>query len=675
VSAGAEPADRGVRRAVRIAMVVALAALSLAPIGAWLDISFQRDLSYRVIDVSTAAIVALVAGVLWIIARGERQQPLETFTSRLVVLWTNYPARAAAAVGCIAALAYAFVAWSVFDTRPLLIDELVQVIQARTFVSGRLWLPLDAHPEFRSIMHMVEQNGRWYSQFPPGGPAMLAIGELVRAPWIVNPICGGVSVAAFGSALRWGGIRAGVALTATLFFAFAPFVVFQSASHMNHVTSMTWLLIATAALVRAASSDRDRPLAGFACGLALGVAAAIRPLDAAAWAVPAAAWLGLRAVRMGHWRAFLLSGVGVALPMACMFYVNAQMTGSATRFGYTVLWGSAHGLGFHESPWGEHHTVARGLALTAAYLNRLNESLFEWPALSLVPALATLSFSYRRTAIERYLMISAALVIAAYFAYWHSGFFLGPRFMYPLVPIAALLTAQLPGLVKSRWPGRGAHHAVVAGYVAATLVAIALVVPGRVASYAGGFQSMRSDYDALARRAGANGGIILVRESWGSQVIQRLWALGVSRSFTEVLYRNVDTCGLDDMATQLERSGLRGAAAESRLRPLLIDSARVVLSSLSPDGTERVLPGSSYPPSCMERIEEDRGGYTLFGPMLLTRDSATRWMRDLHARDTLVISTKDLDHTWIMRRNPSELTPTLERVNADSVRRAWRVNN
>ena len=675
MNAGAAPVNHITRRAVRIATVVALAFLCFAPIGSWSGITFQRDLSYRMIDATSAAIFALVAAMLVIVFRGEREEPLRRAASRLIALWTDHPARAAAAFGCIAALVYAAVAWSVFDARPLLIDELVQVIQARTFATGRLWIPLDAHPEFRSIMHMVEQDGRWYSQFPPGGPAMLAVGELVKAPWIVNPVFGGISVAAFGSALRWGGVRAGVALAATLLFAFAPFVVFQSASHMNHVTSLTWLLVATAALARASAFDVERPAAGFICGIGLGIAATIRPLDAAAWAIPAAVWLGYRAVCRGHWRAFLLSGVGVALPMACMFYVNSQMTGAATRFGYTVLWGPSHGLGFHESPWGENHTVARGLALTAAYLNRLNDFLFEWPGLSLVPAFAALGFAYVRTAIERYMLVSAAFVLSAYFAYWHSGFFLGPRFMFPLAPLAALLTASLPGLVEARWPGRGAKRAVIAAYVAATVAAFVTGIPRRVASYAGGFQSMRVDYDEIATRAGADRGIIIVRESWGAQVIQRLWALGVSRSLTEVLYRNVDTCGLDDMATQLEQSGTRGLAAEERLRPMLADSARVVLSNLSPDGTERILPGSSYPRSCIERIEEDRGGYTLFGPMLLARNSHITWMRDLHARDTLVISDKDLERAWILRRNPSGLVPVLERANADSMRRAWGRHN
>ncbi len=213
--------------------------------------------------------------------------------------WERHPVAGTALLACTATLLYGIVAWTVFDAKPLLIDELVQVIQARIFVAGRLWLPLDAHPEFRSIMHMVEQDGRWYGQFPPGGPAMLALGELIRAPWIVNPLCGGISVAAFATALRWSGSKAGVSLGASVVFAFAPFVVFQSASHMNHVTSLTWLLIATAALVRTTYSNRDRALAGFVCGLGLGIAATIRPLDAAAWALPAAAWLGWRAVRHG----------------------------------------------------------------------------------------------------------------------------------------------------------------------------------------------------------------------------------------------------------------------------------------------------------------------------------------------------------------------------------------
>lgn len=672
----ADHASSNASRLGRAVAVIVLVTLSFLPIGNWLGIPFQPALWFRGAEwISGSLILVLVTTLLSVATLRHRGEFARRATARAVGYWGEQPVRSTAALACLAAAAYITISWVVLSARPLLIDELVQTIQARTFLEGRLWLPLDAHPEFRSIMHMVEQDGRWYSQFPPGGPAMLALGELFHAPWIVNPVCGAVSVAAFAMSMRWSRVRDGVSLGASLLFAFAPFVVFQSASHMNHVTSLTWLLIASAALVRATTSETDRGVAGFICGLGLGIAATIRPLDAAAWAIPAGVWLAGRAFTRGHWRAFLLSGFGVAVPMACMLYINAQMTGKALEFGYTVLWGKAHGLGFHESPWGENHTIARGIALTAAYLNSLNESMFEWPVPSLLPAFATMCFAYLRTGLERYLLVTGAFVMLAYFAYWHDGFFLGPRFMYSLTPLIALLVAQLPGLVEAKWPSRGFGRIVLTAYAAAFVVSACWALPRRAIVYAGGFQSMRADYDDIAKRAGATGSLILVRESWGAQVIQRLWALGVSRSFTEILYRRVDTCGLDDMATQLEQSGVRGAAAEDRLRPMLADSARVVLSSLSPDGTERVLPGSSYPPSCMRRIEEDRGGYTLYGPMLLARDTTTRWIRDLHARDSLAVSASELEHAWIMRRNPAGLTPILERANADSIRRSWRNAN
>ena len=664
-------------RALRVASVVLLAGLSLLPIGSWLGITFERARSFIPVGWWLGAlIVSLPVAAIMVLLRHDHVAAIAKRPVDAVVrAWERHPIMGTALISCFATALYVFTAWTVFDAKPLLIDEAVQVIQARIFVSGRLWLPLDAHPEFRSIMHMVEQDGRWYGQFPPGGPAMLALGELLRAPWVVNPVCGGVSVAAFATALRWNGLRPGVVLGATMAFGFSPFVVFQSASYMNHVTSLMWLLVATAALVRATRSDIDRPLAGFVCGIGLGLAATIRPLDAAAWALPAAAWLGWRAVRRGHWGAFLISGVGVALPMGLMMLVNAKTTGGPLTFGYTVLWGQSHGLGFHQSPWGESHTVARGLALTAAYLNRLNEYLFEIPVPSLLPVLASLVLARRSDGLERYLYASGGLALGAYFAYWHDGFYLGPRFMFPLVPVAALLAAQLPSIVAARWRNPIAVRGVAVAYISAIAAGAVFVLPLRIASYKTGFQSMRWDYDAIAAKAGATGDVILVRESWGAQVIARLWALGVSRSLTEVLYRHVDVCGLDDMAARLEAGGVRGPAAEDQLRPMLADSARIVESTLSPDATERMLPGSSYTRECFQRIQEDRAGYAHYVPALLARNAATRWLRDFHARDTLVVAIDSARRVWLLRREPGAdtLTPVLIRLDPDSLRKAWRV--
>ena len=659
---------------IRITAVIAIAMLSFLPIGAWLDTTFARagtSLNAGWLT-GTSAVGLLTFAVMIVLRRGNLAAWCSAALHRLASVWEHHPRWSTFAVATLAGFVYLITAWFVFDARPLTIDEVVQTLQARAFAGGGLWFPLDANPEFRSIMHMVEQEGRWYGQFPPGGPAMLALGELLNAPWIVNPVCGAVSVAAFATLLRWSGVRASVSLGATTAFAFAPFVVFQSASHMNHVTALMWLLISAAALVRATRDDGSRVHA-LVCGVGLGLAATIRPLDAATWALPAAAWLCWHAARRRAVGALLWSGVGVAVVFTALFWVNARTTGGPLTFGYTVLWGESHGLGFHTSPWGESHTVERGVALTAMYLSRLNEYLFELPIPSLAAPLAAVALTRRSSPLERYFFASGALLLGAYFAYWHDGFYPGPRFMFPLAPVAALLFARLPGLVAERWPAASVSRGVGAAYVSAVVLGLWLVLPPRIHVYARAFPTMRWDYDALADGAGASGTTVLVRESWGAQVVRRLWALGVSRSLTEVLYRNVDTCGLDDMAARLEQEGTRGPAAEERLRPMLADSARVVPTMLSPDLTERVLPNSAYPPRCFMRLAEDRAGYAHFEPTLLTRDTTTRWLRDLHALDTLVIQLDERRPLWLLRRDKvdAEGKPVFVRIDGDSLRAAW----
>ena len=52
---------------------------------------------------------------------------------------------------------------------------------------GHLSLPADPNPEFFAIGNVVDQ-GRWYSQFPIGGPMVLALAMLFRATWLHNEV-------------------------------------------------------------------------------------------------------------------------------------------------------------------------------------------------------------------------------------------------------------------------------------------------------------------------------------------------------------------------------------------------------------------------------------------------------------------------------------------------------
>lgn len=526
---------------------------------------------------------------------------------------------------------YAVIAQWVFAGRPLLIDEIVYVLQARDYASGSLTHLTRLPREFFSIMHEVDFGAQSYGQYPAGGPAMLVPGVWLGAEWLVGPIVGGLSVLCFAWVLpalapEWTRtVRRG----AVALFALAPFGAFMFGSHMNHATTLLWLLVAVVGLTRA-TAEESSPWWGLVAGLGLGIAATIRPLDAAAFALPAGAWLGWRARRGGTPLAqWLLSGVGVALPVAALLVVNAQTTGHPLRFGYDVLWGAGHALGFHEAAWGTVHTPARGVELISLYLTRLSSYLYETPFPALLLPVIGLWCARSLRAMDRYLLWSAALVIVGYWAYWHDGFYLGPRFLFALLP--ALVVWSVRGVLAMRaqlgeaspaW--RGVQGALGAG----ALYALVTIFVVRAPTYQNGMRSMRLDPEAEAAQANISNAVVLVQESWGAQLMVRLWAAGITRSDAELLYRHVDACRLELALSALESSGIRDGEARAQLQPLLADSALVVPSDLSPDFTERMQPGARYAPKCMTRISEDRGGYLLYAPWRLARDSNVyaRWL-------------------------------------------------
>ena len=618
-------------------IALVLLALSLLPIAAWLP-GGEVDLEYRARLLDWAYGLALCGGIGALVAYVVFVRRRSAGASVDVkVTEAGGAARSAGtmytwtlAVGAL--LLYGIIARLVFSGRPLLIDEIVQVLQARWYAQGEVSVPTPPLREFFSILHLVDLGDQSYSQFPAGGPAMLALGSIVGAEWIVGPVVGAVSVLLFGrllAALEPTASR-GWHRVALALFAVTPFGAFMFGSHMNHATSLAWLLVATVGLAGATAREDAPRFWGLVAGLGLGTAATIRPVDAAAFALPAAIWLAWRARRGGAPLAtLLLSGIGVALPMSALFWVNARTTGQATLFGYDLLWGDGHGLGFHRSPWGPIHTPARGLELVSLYFTRLSTYLFETPFPALLPAAAALWLRRRLTSLDRYLLVSSGLVAAGYWAYWHDGFYLGPRFMVPLLPVLVLWSARFPLALRERFPGArlvhlGARSTLVAGGLYA-LVSIALV---RAPQYRNGMTSMRVDIAAASRDARVSHALVLVKESWGAQLVVRMWARGVSRSDAEVLYRKVDACKLELTLDSLEVEGASGAAALARLMPLQADSARLVQSDRSPDFTERMLPGFAYPVACRARIGEDEAGFSHLAPLRLAQDGNVyaRWL-------------------------------------------------
>lgn len=664
-------------RAFALTLAALVAGLGFLPIANWIPGGHAAPWYGAVAaDLLTGLGIAAGGGVvlgilsrripaLW---RDGRLEPLIRSASAHWVGWTAMLAAAGVVL-------YAWVAREVLAGRPLLIDEIIQVYQARLLASGHLWLPAAPHQEFFSSLHLVEQDGRVYGQFPMGGPAMLALGSLVSAEWLVNPLFGALAVLGFGALLARIEPRAGVRLGALLIFALSPFAIFMSGSHMNHVTALFWIMVGLLGLARATAAAGGRFRDGLLAGLGFGVAATIRSVDALAFAAPAGLWLLYRAFKLRRVGALLGSGLGIAVPIALLGWANLETTGSPFRFGYTVLWGRAHDLGFHASPWGPVHTPARGLELLNLYFLRLQTYFLETAAPALIPLTVALALTRRLSAFDRYLLAAGLLLAGFYGAYWHDGFYLGPRFLYPLLPVLALWTARfLPALRESLGGGLVFRSATFASIIA-VLLGAATSVPVRARQYRAGMISLRWDPDAAAEAARVRNALVLVRESWGAELVARMWALGVSRPDADAIYRGADPCALDSVLVTLEAAPLPGEAVAGRLNPLLADSARLVnAESVTGDPSLRLTLGIRYPPRCIAKIEANRAGFTLFPPLLLARGGGNVYARDLGPRDSLLIVEYPDRPIYLLKPAGGRVgaAPEFYPLRRDSLMAAWR---
>lgn len=679
----AAPPRQGRDRTARIlpAVAVLILLLSLTPLADWIPGGFKSHEWALQLDewLSGLAVVAGVAVVLAILSRrsaalwrpiavGTLDRAADRRWSLGVLLLT------------LAAFAlYVAVAQDVAGGLSLLIDEMAQTLQARMFAQGRIWTPSPEPVEFFSTQHMLFHEGRSFSQFPPGGPGVIALGTLVGAEWLVGPVFAAASVVLWALWLRRTGEAPATALLALALFALAPFTLFMAGTRMNHVPATTFLLGASLALIVATGSARPRPLASLLCGLGYGLAATIRPVDAAAFALPGGAWLLAVAIRdRRRVPDLLLSGLGVALPLLAIFWFNAETTGRPTLFGYQLLWGKAHDVGFHMAPWGQEHTPVRGLELVANYLLLLQRHFLETPVPALLGLCGAFALTRRTSAADRYLLAASFLLLAAYWAYWHEGKFMGPRFLVPLTPVVALWTARFPGLLRERF-GRDASgdlrwRGAVYAMGAALLMGLAYATPLRWAQYRTTFETFRWEPAVESRKAGVENALVLVREGWESQLVVRMWALGVSHPRSELYYRAIDACRLEHALADLERAPADSLRAIRRLDGMLGDSLGVVPVRLASGVNLRVQRGLEYSPLCMRRVAESEAGVIALAPVLAAPSDGNVYARDLHARDTALVARYPNRPIWLLSaatREPNA-PPRFFRVNADSLRHAWR---
>jgi len=621
---------------------------------------------------SRGAVLVLVLALITLVFHERTDAMLADAERRLLA---PSPRAFALFTSLFAVVAAGALAWYCFSGLPFTSDEMAQQWHARILLSGRVAAVPEQAPEFFNTAPVFDRDGRWFSQYPIGGPAFIALGLALNAAWLVNPVLLGVATwQLYRFVARTRGELAARAVT--LVFVTSPMVLIMAASQMNHVPALAFTLVAFAALARWDAAERPRAARhATIIGASVGIVALVRPLDGA---LVGAAIAIFQATRIWSRRELAASLVWEAMPLlillAVLLWTNARTTGHPFLFGYEALNGPEHGMGFHVDPNGVQHTPKRGLALASGYLMRLSRYLFEWPLPGVLLVAVGLVTVKRPTRWDALLAGLSLAILLGYGAYWFDGFFAGPRFLFTAVFAFVYFAALAPGWIAASWIGRFATVRRVALLLVPTSVFVAWLGPSginsaraRIVSYHEQRTKLKTDVDAQAKRAGLHHALVLVNEGWRGRLQARLRVLGVSQFRAERVLNTLDACALQtalDMEDSTADRNLAARADRVIARAAAYGPARIERGRQS-DQIIALVPGTRPTPVCLEEFVRDTAG-TIAYPIFLTRQHVGRdgrvagdvvYARDLGARDTL-LRARFGDRAWYFYRPVGALGDT-----------------
>jgi len=377
---------------------------------------------------------------------------LHTFPSRLFHWIRNLRSRPfviGTFISCL--LMCGSISWHIFDGVPGFIDSCSYMFQARLFAHGMLSVPIPPEPEFFEVGNTI-LSGKWYTVYPPGYPAILALGVLLRISWLVNPFLGALTVVCiFLLAKELYGDS--IAKLSAILACTSSFFLFMSSEFASHTSTLFFVTLAFLSFVWIVKKKQPR-LSAVVCGMCIGIALLCRPYTTAWICVP----IGIAAIVMQKELSLRHIVIGATPTLvACFIFLgyNSMTTGHPLLFGYIALHGKEHYPGFHQDPWSnEFHTIGQGFKYVLGNLNALNYYLFEWPMPSLFFFCLFLAYGKKRFW-EWVLVGWIGALLVGHFFYFFNKLDFGPRFVYESLPALILLTSRGLALstqfITSRW--------------------------------------------------------------------------------------------------------------------------------------------------------------------------------------------------------------------------------
>ncbi|MGD0783471.1 MAG: glycosyltransferase family 39 protein, partial [Candidatus Aminicenantales bacterium] len=350
----------------------------------------------------------------------------------------------------------------VFDHVPHIHDEISALFHARIFLGGHFTAPSPPARESFDFPHTIN-NGRWYSMYPPGWPFLLALGVLIRAPWLINPILGGLTILLlYFLGLEIHGRRTGV--LAAVLGGVSIWLLLMSATMMSHPASMVFNAVFLLFFFR--SLKRPNVRNGLLAGFAFGAAYLIRPYNTLVFSLPFLVVLLFRLLKefKVRWKNALAMALPAALCGGFFLFFNVMTTGHAFMPGYLVYHGPQYAVIFgRPATMDFDFTPLVSAVQIRENMTAINDDLFGWPLTSLWLLVFTFWAALarpRERGPDLLLVCSFMSMTVGFFFFWGSFVIIGARMFFDSLPLLILLSARglerAPSLLAGRFHRIGA---------------------------------------------------------------------------------------------------------------------------------------------------------------------------------------------------------------------------
>jgi hypothetical protein len=346
-------------------------------------------------------------------------------------------------------------AYFVFECIPHTPDEVSYLFQAKIFSTGRLYAQTPVSLYHFKYLFDVMKDGKWYSTYFPGFPLILALGVLIKIPWVINPIFGALSIVLIyllGKELY----SKKIAICASILGIFSPFFLFYNGTFLNETTSL--FFVTSFILFFSKMFKRGNNGYPILSGLSLGMAFIIRPYTALFISLPFLGNLFYLFIKKDKdiFKKICLFSIGFMIFLIFLMWYNWKLTGEPLTLPVSqedIIAGYYHKYdypGFHRTPintWGIcgfndwMHSPRRGLLNIDRNFVLLNRELFGWPV-SLIFVFVPFFF-IRKNKWDILLLFSFCSLVLGYFFYWLGWL----KYWIPGLPALLFLTAR--GIFKA----------------------------------------------------------------------------------------------------------------------------------------------------------------------------------------------------------------------------------